>query len=61
MLPREMEEPACQGRREILERAARLQVEHGTAYDMPYGTDAFRKTVIEKYWSNSGLGYGREM
>lgn len=34
----------------ILERAARMQLEHGTAYDMPYGTDAFRKVVLEKYW-----------
>src|SRR5512138_2314649 len=34
----------------ILERAAQLQVEHGTAYDMPFGTDAYRKSVIEKYW-----------
>jgi aspartate aminotransferase len=34
----------------ILERAAKLQLEHGTAYDMPYGTDAFRKVVLEKYW-----------
>jgi aspartate/methionine/tyrosine aminotransferase len=34
----------------ILERAAQLQMEHGTAYDMPYGTDAFRKIVLEKYW-----------
>lgn len=34
----------------ILERAAQLQLEHGTAYDMPYGTDSFRKAVIEKYW-----------
>jgi aspartate aminotransferase len=45
--------------REILERAAQLQIEHGTAYDMPYGTDAYRKTVIEKYWQlDPGLGYG---
>jgi aspartate/methionine/tyrosine aminotransferase len=36
--------------RPILERAAQLQLEHGTAYDMPYGTDAFRKAVLEKYW-----------
>jgi aspartate aminotransferase len=43
----------------ILERAAQMQVEHGTAYDMPYGTDAFRKVVIEKYWKlNPGLGIG---
>lgn len=34
----------------ILERAAQLQLEHGTAYDMPYGTDSFRKAVLEKYW-----------
>jgi aminotransferase len=44
---------------EILERAAQLQIEHGTAYDMPYGTDDYRKTVIEKYWKlDSGLGVG---
>ena len=45
--------------RQILERAAQMQVEHGTAYDMPYGTDAYRKTVVEKYWkldAGSGLG-----
>jgi aspartate aminotransferase len=44
---------------EIFERAAQLQVEHGSAYDMPYGTDAFRKTVAERYWkfdAASGLG-----
>ncbi len=34
----------------ILERAAQLQLEHGTAYDMPYGTDSFRKAVVEQYW-----------
>jgi aspartate aminotransferase len=45
--------------REILERAAQMQVDHGTAYDMPYGTDEFRKTVIEKYWKlDPGLGIG---
>lgn len=44
--------------REILERAAQLQIEHGTAYDMPFGTDLYRKAVIEKYWqldSSSGV------
>jgi aspartate aminotransferase len=44
---------------EILDRAAALQREHGTAYDMPYGTDAFRRAVIETYWHvgpASGLG-----
>jgi aspartate aminotransferase len=45
--------------KEILERAARLQIEHGTAYDMPFGTDAFRKAVVEQYWhldASSGIG-----
>jgi aspartate aminotransferase len=43
----------------ILERAAQLQIEHGTAYDMPFGTDAYRKVVVEKYWKlDSTLGYG---
>lgn len=43
----------------LLERAAALQREHGSAYDMPYGCDLFRRTVIESYWqagSDSGLG-----
>ncbi len=45
--------------REILERAAQMQIEHGTAYDMPFGTDSFRKSVIEKYWKvDSSLGIG---
>jgi len=44
---------------EILERAAELQRDHGSAYDMPYGTDAFRRSVVEKYWkldASSGIG-----
>lgn len=45
--------------KEILERAARMQIEHGSAYDMPYGTDAYRKVVVEKYWKlDSTLGFG---
>ena len=45
--------------REILERAAQMQIEHGTAYDMPFGTEAYRRVVIEKYWKlDSGLGVG---
>jgi aspartate aminotransferase len=45
--------------REILERAAKLQIEHGTAYDMPFGTDAYRRVVIENYWQlEGGLGIG---
>lgn len=46
---------------EILERAVQMQVEHGSAYDMPYGTDAFRRCVIEKYWqldARTGIGPG---
>jgi aspartate/methionine/tyrosine aminotransferase len=35
---------------EILERAFQLQKDHGTAYDMPYGSDVFRKAVLENYW-----------
>ncbi|MBN2118027.1 MAG: pyridoxal phosphate-dependent aminotransferase [Anaerolineales bacterium] len=43
----------------LLERAAQIQIEHGTAYDMPFGTEAYRKSVIEQYWkleSSSGWG-----
>jgi aspartate aminotransferase len=43
----------------LLERAAQMQIEHGTAYDMPFGTDTYRKVVVEKYWKlDSSLGYG---
>jgi aspartate aminotransferase len=45
--------------RQILERAAQLQIEHGSAYDMPFGTDMFRRVVAEQYWKfspASGLG-----
>lgn len=43
--------------KELLERASMLQLEHGTSYDMPYGTDAFRKSVLEQYWQvDSDLG-----
>lgn len=43
----------------ILERAAQFQIEHGSAYDMPFGTEAYRKSVIEKYWKlDSSSGWG---
>jgi aspartate aminotransferase len=45
--------------RDILEKAAQMQVDNGTAYDMPFGTEAFRRTVVEDYWkldSSTGLG-----
>jgi len=35
---------------EILEAAYKLQVDHGTQYDMPFGCNAFRECVIEDYW-----------
>ena len=35
---------------EILERAAKMQMDHGTGYDAPFGTAKFRETVAEKYW-----------
>ncbi|HET9590695.1 MAG TPA: pyridoxal phosphate-dependent aminotransferase [Anaerolineales bacterium] len=45
--------------RVILERAAQLQIEHGTAYDMPFGTDAYRKSVVDQYWKlDSSSGWG---
>ena len=44
--------------RAILERAAQMQIEHGTSYDMPFGTDAYRKSVVEKYWKlDPALGF----
>ncbi len=45
--------------RAILERASQLQIEHGTAYDMPFGTEAYRKAVVEQYWKlDSSSGWG---
>jgi aspartate/methionine/tyrosine aminotransferase len=44
---------------EILERAAQMQLENGTAYGMPFGTNDFRRSVVEDYWkldSSSGIG-----
>lgn len=34
----------------LLDRAFALQKQHGTAYDMPFGTEAYRKAVAESYW-----------
>jgi len=44
---------------EILEEAARMQIKQGTAYDMPFGTNEFRRSVIEDYWkvdADTGIG-----
>jgi aspartate/methionine/tyrosine aminotransferase len=35
---------------EILQRALALQLEHGSAYDQPFGTAQFRKASAEHYW-----------
>lgn len=41
----------------ILERAHQMQLEHGTAYDLPNGTEAYRRAVLEQYWQvDSDLG-----
>jgi aspartate aminotransferase len=43
----------------ILERAAQMQIERGTSYDMPYGTDLYRKVVVENYWKlDPAQGFG---
>ena len=45
--------------REVLQRAVELQIEHGSAYDMPFGTEAYRKSVIEQYWKlDASSGWG---
>ena len=45
--------------RRVLERALELQIQHGSAYDMPFGTEAYRKSVIEQYWKlDSSSGWG---
>lgn len=44
--------------KDILEEAARLQIEHGTGYDKPFGTDLFRKAAAEDYWQlDSSTGW----
>lgn len=46
---------------EILRRAAELQIEHGSAYDQPWGTVQFRKAVVEQYWKlDAATGWGTE-
>jgi aspartate aminotransferase len=45
--------------KELLDRANELQKQKGTGYDMPYGTDAFRKATAEQYWKfEASTGYG---
>jgi aspartate/methionine/tyrosine aminotransferase len=41
----------------ILERAGQMQLQHGTAYDLPNGPIEYRRAVIEQYWKvDAGLG-----
>src|SRR5258708_1565829 len=45
--------------KDLLDRANVLQKEHGTGYDMPFGTDVFRKATAEKYWQlDAATGFG---
>lgn len=46
---------------ELLQRAAELQIEHGTGYDKPFGTPLFRKVATEQYWQiKPSTGWGPE-
>jgi aspartate/methionine/tyrosine aminotransferase len=46
---------------EILERAVKIQIDHGTAYDQPWGTVKFRKVAAENYWHfDAASGWGPE-
>jgi len=43
----------------LLDRAHELVKQQGTGYDFPYGTDVFRRSVVEQYWQlDSSLGWG---
>ncbi len=43
----------------ILDQAHAIVKQHGTGYDFPYGTDAFRRAVVEDYWGlDPALGWG---
>lgn len=47
--------------RELLERALEIQLQHGTAYDQPWGTTRFRKAAAEHYWKFAPeTGFGPE-
>jgi aspartate/methionine/tyrosine aminotransferase len=44
---------------EILDVAHQMQKEHGTGYDKPFGTEVFRRAVVEDYWAlDSATGWG---
>ncbi len=44
---------------EVYDRAHELQKRHGSAYDQPFGTAAYRKSVLEEYWKlDPAAGWG---
>lgn len=44
---------------ELLDRAHKMQVDHGTGYDKPFGTEMFRRAAVENYWGlDSSTGWG---
>jgi aspartate/methionine/tyrosine aminotransferase len=44
---------------ELLDQAHELQKEHGTGYDKPFGTEEFRRSVVEEYWGlDAATGWG---
>ncbi|MGD1147125.1 MAG: M20/M25/M40 family metallo-hydrolase [Thermoanaerobaculaceae bacterium] len=44
---------------DLLDAAHELVKSHGSAYDQPYGTDIFRKAVVEDYWRlDAATGWG---
>lgn len=45
---------------DILEQAFRLQVEHGTAYDKPWGTPLFRQAAANYWQLEPASGWGPE-
>jgi aspartate/methionine/tyrosine aminotransferase len=45
--------------KELLDAAHGLQLEHGTGYDKPFGTPAYRRAVVEDYWGlDASTGWG---
>ena len=45
--------------RELLDAAHKMQVDHGTGYDKPFGTPAYRRSVVEDYWGlDAATGWG---
>lgn len=46
---------------EVWDAAHELQKKHGSGYDQPFGTAAFRKSVVEQYWGlDAATGWGTD-